>query len=366
MTSTMKKTPFEREYKLNLKNNPLANSAMIENIINKVFHDANSRHGKLVYPFMRINPQNQEVYQKALTHTSFVEEMSKLHDPRNSYIFPTAEEQRKDTKLSLLCKMKPTDTYEKLETLGDSVLGLAVTDYLFEKFPGKDEKFMTITKARLVQKQKLAHFSKSIGLVPFIMISSFHEQLASKNQGRNHPSIQEDIFEAFLGAIYTDFTMIGQRGLGFEIATNFVRAVVELYGDLEYIISHNENFKDSLIRFSQANQSKVEFVTSFTEGKTNNRVFAICAYIPKSTVQKIKRETESANYHYKTQEMLYKLLTEKQEDQELCMQIRAVLQDKKKLEENYIVGFGHAKTKKAAEQSASKAGLICLGIDLNY
>lgn len=372
MNTTTKKE-FVPEYKLNVLNNPFGDTLAVESIINRVFAKINEKRGFERYP-PSVKVHKMYYYDMAVTHKSFLSEQQYIHDPRNGYTaWPTQEEIAANPKLAVLMQMKPDFTYERIEVIGDSVIGLIVTDFLYEKFPDRNENFMTVVKSRLVEKEMLAHFSRCIGLVPHILISSFHEQLADKNQGRNHQSIQEDVFEAFVGAIYKDYIDAGKRGLGFEIVTNFVRAVIELYAGLDYILTHNKNFKNSLIMYFQnqrfnGKNSKVEFIQAFSEGPTNNREFAICALLPRGIAQELERELPGRDYHKKTIDLLCEILCTKKDNVDLCGQIQknVLSLDRITRGEYLIVGFGHAKTKRQAEQNASRDGMLTLGIDLNY
>ena len=176
-----------------------------------------------------------------------------------------------------------------------------------------------------------------------------------------------------MGAIYKDYIDAGKRGLGFEIVTNFVRAVIELYAGLDYILTHNKNFKNSIIMYFQdqrfnGKNSKVEFIQAFSEGPTNNREFAVCALLPRAITHELEREMASLDYHKKTIHLLCEMLCIKKDNPDLCGQIQKNVLGLEKIVrgECLIVGFGHAKTKRQAEQNASKDGMLTLGIDLNY
>jgi dsRNA-specific ribonuclease len=365
---------MDPEYKLNTNNNPFGDISVVENIINKVFINANNKMKTPWFPLVHMH--NLYHFYIAVSHKSFLAEQNHILDPRNGYIFPTSLERHHLPKLNILCTLKPDYTYERLEVIGDSVIGLIVMDFLYERFPDKNENFMTVVKSRLVEKEMLAHFARCVGLVPFILISSFHEHLSEKNQGRNHQSIQEDVFEAFVGAIYKDYVDAGKRGLGYEIATNFVRAVIELYADLDGILSHNKNFKNSFImyfqnqRFSNSSNgngnAKITFIQAFTEGPSNMREFAMCVLVPKTFVSLEGMELPSADYHAKTISLLQQTLLSKKENHDLCSQIKKNILAFPNLKDHFIVGFGHAKTKRQAEQNAARDGLLTLGIDVNY
>ena len=89
-------------------------------------------------------------------------------------------------------------SYERLEYFGDRVIKLTVSMYLFHRYPDENEGFMTRLQTKLEDKNNLAAMSKNIGLGKFFIISKHIEQL----NGRQLDRIHEDVFEAFLGALF--------------------------------------------------------------------------------------------------------------------------------------------------------------------
>jgi dsRNA-specific ribonuclease len=92
-------------------------------------------------------------------------------------------------------------SYERLEFLGDSLLGMIVTNYLYLRFPDQNEGFLSKIRTKIVNGRMLGYLSEKIGLPKFAIISKQVEE----SGGRNNYKIMEDIFEAFLGALYLDF-----------------------------------------------------------------------------------------------------------------------------------------------------------------
>ena len=130
-----------------------------------------------------------------------------------------------------------TESNERLELLGDSVLGLAVIDYLFDKFKDKAEGFLTRTKTKLVRRECCALFARKISLSSYILTSDYI------NIDKNKDKILEDTFEAFIGAIYKD--------LGLAHAKAFITRLIEKHIDFSKILIEN-NYKDVLLRYSQS------------------------------------------------------------------------------------------------------------------
>ena len=89
---------------------------------------------------------------------------------------------------------------ERLEYLGDAVLGLVIKEFLFKKFPGRDEGALTLVSSELLSDKNLARWCKEITLDRYILLGKGEE----KQNGRNKPSILAHTFEALIGAIYLD------------------------------------------------------------------------------------------------------------------------------------------------------------------
>lgn len=102
------------------------------------------------------------------------------------------------------------DHNERLEFLGDAVLELVTTEYLFKKFANKAEGEMTGIRAALVNSGSIAEASKNLGFNDFLLLSQGEE----REQGKARISILADTFEAFIGALYLD--------KGYEICKKFI------------------------------------------------------------------------------------------------------------------------------------------------
>jgi ribonuclease-3 len=105
---------------------------------------------------------------------------------------------------------------ERLEFLGDSVLGLVVTDHLFRAFPDEPEGVLARRRSELVNTMMLAELSQQVGLDAAIQLGKGEESTG----GREKPSILADALEAVLGAIFLDGGLEASR-----------QVIVELFGD---------------------------------------------------------------------------------------------------------------------------------------
>ncbi len=151
------------------------------------------------------------------------------------------------------------ESNERLEFLGDSVLGVITATYLFKKFPFKDEGFLTEIRSRMVSRESLNVLGRKIGLDTIIE----HENQRKTSLSRS--SMYGDALEAFVGAIYLD--------KGFAFTQKFIiKKILTQYFDLETVVQNNPNFKSILIEWSQKEGKKVNF-TLEEEGVHHNKEF---------------------------------------------------------------------------------------------
>lgn len=94
----------------------------------------------------------------------------------------------------------PLGTNERLEFLGDAVLEFVVSQYIYNKFPQKDEGFLTYLRSRVVDTKNLAEAAKNLGVADNIFLSKGEEN----SGGRSNPAILANTVEAIIGAIYLD------------------------------------------------------------------------------------------------------------------------------------------------------------------
>lgn len=130
---------------------------------------------------------------------------------------------------------------ERLEFLGDAVLELAATDFLFKKFPAKPEGELTAYRASLVNTVSLAESAQLLGINDYLLLSKGE----SKDTGRARDVILADAFEAIIGAIYLDS--------GFSSAEAFIAK--NLYNKIDNVIA-SRSYQDAKSRFQEIAQEK--------------------------------------------------------------------------------------------------------------
>ena len=157
-----------------------------------------------------------------------------------------------------------TESNERLEFLGDAILGAAVADRLYAEFPGSSEGFLTRMRANLVNGQVLADYARALHLGPLILMS----ENTARSEGRENPTILADAFEAMVGALYID--------LGFGAARRFVFRVIDQLVDLESVSMQRSNFKSLLLEYVQARGwAQPTYSVAAEEGPSHDRRFTI-------------------------------------------------------------------------------------------
>ena len=153
---------------------------------------------------------------------------------------------------------------ERLEFLGDAVLGVAIAERLYADFPDRDEGFLTRTRAKLVNGAILASYAEALDLGPLLLLSPNMAQ----GDGRQNPTILADAFEAIIGALYLD--------LGFDAARAFVFDLVDEHLDLDEIAEQRSNFKSILLEYVQARgQAQPAYHVVAEDGPSHDRRFTI-------------------------------------------------------------------------------------------
>jgi ribonuclease-3 len=150
---------------------------------------------------------------------------------------------------------------ERLEFLGDAILGAVVAEYLFNIFPLKDEGFLTQLRSKIVNGQSLRELSVKLGFNTHLKANlTKEEKLKSSAFG--------DAFEAFVGAVYLD--------LGYIKTKNFVvKKVINLHLDIDSLIKTNEDYKSQLQIYCQKNKLSLEYKLISEEKKGTHKLFIV-------------------------------------------------------------------------------------------
>jgi len=152
------------------------------------------------------------------------------------------------------------ESNERLEYLGDAILGAAVADFLFKKFPYKNEGFLTEIRSRIVNRESLNLLARKIGIGNIVQFDQKNTQLQQVILGNT--------LEAIVGAIYLD--------KGYLSCKKFVihKLIIPHY-DLDELVNNQTNFKSKLIEWSQREGKSVRFeIVSIKKGKLHKEFTA--------------------------------------------------------------------------------------------
>jgi len=148
---------------------------------------------------------------------------------------------------------------ERLEYLGDAILSAIVAEYLFKKFPLKDEGFLTQMRSKIVSREQLNKLVAQLGIEQFIRVGN--KRFAPKN-------LYGDTFEALVGAIYLD--------KGYLVCKKvIINRIIKIYYDIDELISTHINYKSLLLEWSQYEKNKVEFHHSLLFLKNRTRQYKV-------------------------------------------------------------------------------------------
>lgn len=189
------------------------------------------------------------------------------------------------THRSCLNERGVTESYERLEFLGDAVLEMITSVYLFNKYPNKMEGYLTAARSATVRTESLSKISKDHGFDAFINMSKGEEFTG----GRNNPSILEDVIESLIGALYCDG--------GLDAANHFFTKFI--LPNVENIINEDQ-LKDAKSILQEKIQSKgftsPQYQTVNESGPDHNKIFEVAVIINDSQLTtgsgKSKQEAE--------------------------------------------------------------------------
>ena len=184
---------------------------------------------KELFDILNIKPKNIELYTTAFSHSSYVNENHIKSD------------------------------YERLEFLGDAVLELVASDYLY-KTKTINEGEMTKLRASYVCENACYEYSKDLNLSKYIKVGHGEEI----DGGRYKKVILADIFEALMGAIYLD--------LGFSTAKRVIDSIVIPYVEDPNILFFSD-YKSALQEYVQTKQKSLEYEVVLEQGPAHNKLF---------------------------------------------------------------------------------------------
>ena len=187
------------------------------NLIRKILNQSSTQDDREFYVAMqrllKFSPKQLEFYQKAFTHRS-LKKVDKNGEPFN---------------------------YERLEFVGDAMLGSVIASYLFIKVPNQSEGYLTQMRSKIVSREHLNELGKDLNLISFVK-----SNIPKNNIGDN---IHGNIFEALIGAIYLD--------RGYDYCNKFIYdKVIVPYVDIPKLEGKITSYKGLIIEWCQKNKKK--------------------------------------------------------------------------------------------------------------
>lgn len=209
---------------------------------------------------LKYKPNDIKIYQKGLTHKSYVV----ITNPEIEY-----------DQLTGCVDLQP-ESNERLEYLGDAVLGSITSSYLFHRYQKQQEGFLTKIKTKLVRTNMLAKFSIYLGLDKHVLISKHVEDMCD---GRTNERILEDTFEAFVGALFEDVYQneLSRYGVAMQLCSDFVINLIENTIDFRQLIAINDNYKEQLLQFYHKHWTGKHpiYHEINVEGPTNKKIYTM-------------------------------------------------------------------------------------------
>lgn len=212
-------------------------------------------------------PSNLELYRLATVHSSIAKENGRGYKESN----------------------------ERLEYLGDAILGAAVADFLFKKFPFKPEGFLTEIRARIVNREALNLLARKIGVADIVQFDQKNAHLQQVILGNT--------LEAIVGAIYLDKGYIRTKKFVID------KLVIPNY-DVDDLVNSDSNFKSKIIEWAQREGKDVKFEIVNVKKARNHKEFTAQVLVDSEAKgvgygnSKKKAEQDAA---FKTCEMLHLL-----------------------------------------------------------
>jgi ribonuclease-3 len=205
------------------------------NFISKIvysFSEEDQQFYNELKKLLNFSPKNISKYRKAFTHSS-IQLLDLEGNPLN---------------------------YERLEFLGDSILGSVIAAFLYKKVPTASEGYLTQMRSKIVSREHLNELGKELNLIRFVK-----SNVDQANVGEN---IHGNIFEALIGAIYLD--------KGYNICERFIyRNVIVPHVDIEKMEGKITSYKGLIIEWCQKQKKKYKFETYEDTGNELIKHFSV-------------------------------------------------------------------------------------------
>lgn len=235
--------------------------------IRNIFTSRAEKDGNFFAEIKRIlgfTPQDISFYQEAFTHRSM-----NLTDQEGQPV-----------------------NYERLEFLGDAMLGAVIAAHLFKKVPSGNEGYLTKMRSKVVSREHLNELGRDLNLISLVRTNIPVENFSGNIHG--------NVFEALVGAIYLD--------RGFKFCERFIRKrVIKPYVDIEKLEGKIISYKSLLIEWCQKHKNSFKFLVYEDTGKDALKHFAVKLTIDNKTVAKARATSKKKAEERAAKRAYYKL-----------------------------------------------------------
>lgn len=218
----------------------------------------------------------------------FCSEISKIigYKPKNPLLFETAFTHRSLNKIGITGE--PLN-YERLEFLGDAILGSVIAAFLYKNAPKGDEGYLTQMRSKIVNRSYLNSIGKKLHLIDLVRTKASIHHFGDNING--------NLLEALIGAIYVD--------CGFTVCEKFIyKNILIDIKDLEHLENKISSYKSLFIEYCQKNKCTFKFENCDDNGKDNVKHFYIKLYFNEVVIararatSKKKAEEKAAHRAY--------------------------------------------------------------------
>ncbi|MEZ4778020.1 MAG: ribonuclease III [Flavobacteriaceae bacterium] len=235
--------------------------------LKNIFSSRSSTNEEFYYAIKKIigfKPYNIGIYEEAFTHRSM--------NSTNS-------------------EGKPQN-YERLEFLGDAMLGSVIAAHLFRKVPSGNEGYLTKMRSKVVSREHLNELGRDLNLIQLVKTS-----VSTQHFGEN---IHGNVFEALVGAIYLD--------KGFNAVEKFIhKRVIRPYVDIEKLEGKVISYKSLFIEWCQKNKKSFKFNVYEDNGNDPLKHFAVKLQLEQDTVAKARGTSKKKAEERAAKRAFYKL-----------------------------------------------------------
>lgn len=169
--------------------------------------------------------------------------------------------------MALVLKNGSKSSNERLEFLGDAVLGSVIAELLFKLYPYKDEGFLTELRSKIVRRANLNQLGRKLGFQELI---DFDEKTI--NVITKQSSLLGDAFEALIGAVYLD--------KGYDFTKSFITdRIIKPHVDIHTLELTETNFKSRLIEWCQSQAKEISFEPTANAEGDSSKLFSVKVFI---------------------------------------------------------------------------------------